>query len=237
METVLLIEDDKTIVAGLQAVFSFHGLTLLHAANGAAGLSLAAEAHPDLLIIDIMLPDIDGFDLCRHIRENDAAVPIIFLSAKSQESDKLLGFELGADDYVTKPFSAKELLARVKANLKRVRGVPVPRQPQRQESAVLLGSCRIDLENFMVERGGRTFRLTAKEQKVLRLLVENLNGVVARDTIIDRVWGDEYSPAIKTIDNIIRRLRIKIEDDPRTPRYIVNIHGAGFKLVTAPKKS
>ncbi len=225
-EKILIIEDDPTIIEGLVIAFEFHGYELLTAQNGIEGLAHFRDGRPALVIIDIMLPDIDGYDICKKIRESDDSIPLIFLTAKNQESDKLLGFELGADDYVTKPFSAKELIARVKVHLKK-RDKTV--QQNRAELPVI-GSVQIDFDNFVLIRNDERIPLSPKEQKILKLLHENPDRVVSRDEIIDGVWGEEYDPNIKTIDNFIGKLRKKIEADPKKPKYLLNVFGAGFKL-------
>ncbi len=226
-EKILIIEDDPTIIEGLITAFEFHGFKLYTGINGMQGIDLLKKEKPELVIIDIMLPDIDGFDICKKIRETDQSLPIIFLTAKNQESDKLLGFELGADDYVTKPFSARELIARVKVHLKRVKNsdseIPINR-------GMIIGKAQIDFENYTLKKEEIIYNLSPKEMKILKLLCENPNTVVSRDRIIDVVWGGEYDPNIKTIDNFIGKLRKKIEDDPKKPIYILNVFGAGFKL-------
>jgi DNA-binding response OmpR family regulator len=176
-----------------------------------------------------MLPGLDGYDICKKIRKEDQHIPIIMLTAKSQESDKLLGFELGADDYVTKPFSVKELVARVKAVLKRsVQG----NQYKNDEKAELvkLGKAIINFKNFTIIREGIEYTLSPKECDILKLLVENPGEVIDRNRIIDVVWGDEYFPSPRTIDNFILKLRNKIEEDPKNPVHILTAHGTGYKL-------
>ncbi len=227
MKKILIIEDDPTIIEGLITAFEFHGFELFIGMNGKQGIELFENKKPELIIIDIMLPDIDGFDICKKIREENKAIPIVFLTAKNQESDKLLGFELGADDYVTKPFSARELIARVKVHLKRADN-SVNQQQMNQE--VFIGKAQINFENYTIKKNEIICYLTPKEMKILKLLYDNPNTVVSRDRIIDEVWGNEYDPNIKTIDNFIGKLRKKIEDNPKNPIYIINVFGAGFKL-------
>lgn len=224
MKKILIIEDDVTIVRGLEAAFKFHGFELVTAGEGTEGLALLESKKPDLIILDIMLPGLDGFATCKKIREYDEDIPIIILSAKTQESDKLLGFELGADDYVTKPFSARELVARVNANLKRV-GKKAP-----DTGEVHVGKVIINLNNFTLSREGREYALSPKEHDILKFFIENPDKVISRDRIIDTVWGDDYFPTPKTVDNFIRKLRTKIEEDPRNSRHILTVHGAGYKF-------
>jgi DNA-binding response OmpR family regulator len=224
MNKILIIEDDKTIVEGLTTALEFHGYEVLAAYNGSEGLKLLSGRKPDLVILDIMLPDHDGFEICKRIRQQQGHLPIIMLTARSEESDKLLGFELGADDYVTKPFSARELMARVRAVLKR--SVPAPQLPQ----TVHIGSAAVHLEDFTISRGDREYPLSPKEQAILKLLVDHPDTVISRERIIDEVWGDEYFPTPKTIDNFIRKLRLKIEEAAAAPRHILTVHGVGYKL-------
>lgn len=228
MKKILVIEDDRTIVQGLEAALKFHDFLVCSAGDGPAGLKMLKEENPDLVILDIMLPGLNGFETCRYIRENTQQIPIIILSAKSEESDKLLGFELGADDYVTKPFSARELVARVKANLKRSRG------EEASKSIVQVGNARINFGNFTITHGEKEYALSPKEHGILKLLVFNPEKVITRTHVIDAVWGDEYFPTPKTIDNFIRKLRTKIEKDPAKPEYILTVHGAGYKFKPKP---
>jgi DNA-binding response OmpR family regulator len=224
MKKILIIEDDQTIVKGLETAFKFHGFGVLSAGSSEKGLPLFQQAKPDLVILDIMLPGLDGFEACKKIREQDQGVPVIMLTAKSQESDKLLGFELGADDYVTKPFSAKELIARVKAVLKRTSQVPVPKH------TVTIGGAVVNFDNFTTAKGGEECTLSPKEHAILKLFVDHPDTMISRSRIIDEVWGDEYFPSPKTIDNFVVKLRSKIEDNPKKPRYILTVHGAGYKF-------
>jgi DNA-binding response OmpR family regulator len=224
MTKILIIEDDPTILSALANAFAFFDFTVMTAGSSEAGLERYSHENPDLIILDVMLPGIDGFELCRKIRQQDKRIPIVMLTAKNQESDKLLGFELGVDDYVTKPFSAKELIARVRAILKR--------SQNRQEGSlpILVGEVEILFEKFIVKREGKELALSPKELDILKLLIENPEKVISRDQIIDHVWGDEYFPSPKTIDNFIVKLRGKIENDPKNPCHIITVHGAGYKF-------
>jgi len=226
MRKILIIEDDKTIVEGLEAAFTFHGFTLLSAGNGEDGFFLLGSEKPDVVILDVMLPGFDGFEICKKIRERDRRIPIIMLTAKGGESDKLRGFETGADDYVTKPFSARELIARVNAVLKRS-GVPVKEE---QKQVFTVGNVSVNFDNFTVKREGEELSLSLKEYEILRLLMDNPDTVISRDRIIDDIWGEDYYPNPKTIDNFILKLRNKIEEDPRDPRHILAVHGVGYKF-------
>jgi DNA-binding response OmpR family regulator len=224
MAKLLIIEDDATIVEGLETIFAHHGFAVLHAPDGEAGMGLFRADPPDLVILDIMLPGNNGFQVCREIRDLNRDVPIVMLTAKSQESDKLMGFELGADDYVTKPFSAMELLARVKALLRRGAGSSAAAR------TIKLGDALINFDNFTVEKGRQTLVLSPKERDILKLLAEHPDTVISRSRMIDEVWGDEYFPNPKTIDNFIRKLRAKVEANPQKPVHIQSVHGAGYIL-------
>ncbi len=226
MAKILIIEDDPTIVDGLQDTLEFHDYSVTVAGNGKEGIQRFREDGPDLVILDIMLPGVDGFEVCKKLKQLDVEVPVIMLTAKSQESDKLLGFELGADDYVTKPFSLKELVARVKVALKRG-----GKSMHKEETALItVGAAQINFKNFLVTRGGEEFPLSPKELEILKLLVENPGEVIDRNRIIDVVWGDEYYPSPRTIDNFILKLRTKIEPDPKAPVHLLTVHGAGYKF-------
>lgn len=222
MKNILIIEDDRTILEGLEDTFKFHGFEVSTALNGMDGLNLFEKKEPDLIILDIMLPEHDGFEICKKIRKQNKRIPIIILTAKSQESDKLLGFELGADDYVTKPFSIKELLARVNAVLKRI--------DNKMEKHYKTKNIDINFKNFELKKDNKTFQLSPKECEILELLVNNPNEVISRNRIIDDIWGDDYFPSPRTIDNFILKLRKKIEDNPKTPKHIITVHGAGYKF-------
>ncbi len=229
MRKVLIIEDDRTIVEALADTFRFHDFEVATAANGKDGYRLFARRKPDLIILDIMLPGLDGYDICKKIRKQDQHIPIIMLTAKSQESDKLLGFELGADDYVTKPFSVKELVARVKAVLKRsIRENQKTKEEKREP--VKVGKAIINFKNFTINREGVEYTLSPKECEILKLLVGHPGEVIDRNRIIDVVWGDEYFPSSRTIDNFILKLRNKIEEDPKNPAHILTAHGSGYKF-------
>ena len=231
MSKILIIEDDRTIVEALEDTFRFHEFEVFTAVNGRDGCTGFREQRPDLIILDIMLPGLDGFDVCKKIKSEDPLVPIVMLTARSGESDKLLGFELGADDYVTKPFSVKELVARVKAVLKRsaYRTTEPPEQEQKEDEFVV-GDAVINFKHFTVTNNNVEYALSPKECEILKLLVYHPEEVIDRDRIIDVVWGNEYFPSPRTIDNFILKLRGKIERDPKSPVHLITVHGAGYKL-------
>jgi len=227
MAKILIIEDDKTIIEGLEDTLRFHDFIVFTAGDGKEGMDRFAREDPDLVILDIMLPGVDGFEVCRKIKQLNKDVPVIMLTAKNQESDKLLGFELGVDDYVTKPFSVRELTARVKAVLKRSAKTPAAAE---NENIVRVGRAEINFKNFTVTREGIEYSLSPKECEILKLLVEHPDEMIDRNRIIDVVWGDDYFPSPRTIDNFILKLRNKIEQDPKNAVHILTVHGAGYKF-------
>lgn len=224
MRKILIIEDDKTIIQGLEAAFTFHGFELLSAGNSDDGLFLLGSEKPELVILDVMLPGHDGFEILEKIRQQDPHLPIIMLTARSREEDKLRGFELGADDYVTKPFSAKELIARITALFKRTGG------ERKDKQSLKIGQVTVNFTNFTITRDGEELPLSPKEYEILKLLTDNPDRVIRRLDIIDKVWGDDYFPNPKTIDNFILKLRNKIEETPKAPNHILTVHGVGYKF-------
>jgi DNA-binding response OmpR family regulator len=225
MSKILIIEDDDILQQGLVEILQFHGFQTLSARDGRLGLEGYRQQHPDLIVLDIMLPGVDGYEICRQVRRRDETTPILMLTARDRENDKLLGFELGADDYLTKPFSLKELVARVQALLKRTA------LEKDAPATVRIGDAEVLFRRFEIRRGGKTVELTPKENAILQLLVAHSPEVVSRDRIIDQVWGDEYDPSPRTIDNFILKLRQKIERDPARPEHLLTVHGAGYKLI------
>jgi len=225
VQTLLIIEDDPAILLGLKKNLSFEGYRVLTASEGEKGLELAFDAKPDLILLDVMLPGVNGFEICRTIRRHDATVPILIISAKDQEIDKIMGLELGADDYITKPFSVKEVVARVKAALRRTTALE-------QEVEVLsFGRSEIDFQGRALRVDGEDVEVSPREFDLLQYLARNPNRVLARDQILNRVWGYDYYGTARTIDNFIQKLRRKVEDDPESPRYIVTVRGVGYKFV------
>jgi len=223
METILIIEDDFAMRRGLQDNFEYQGYVVLTAADGEQGLNAALDEKPDLIILDIMLPKINGYEICRLLRGKDITVPIIMLTAKGQESDIILGLNLGADDYVTKPFSIKELLARVEAFLRRRR----KQQPSRYQ----FGECQLDITARTLTRDGQEIKLTPKEFALLHLFLRKVNCVLTRDEILNRVWGYSCFVTQRSIDRFVTTLRHKIEPDSRRPTYIQTIREIGYKFV------
>ena len=223
MPRILIVDDEPAMVRGLEDNFRFEGYQTLSATTGKEGLALALREAPDLILLDIMMPEMSGWDVLRALRQKGLDVPVIMLTARGEEVDRVLGLELGADDYVTKPFSLRELLARVRAVLRR----PGPRV-KFEEFA--FGDVRIRLRGRQVFKAGLEVRLTRKEFDLLRHLVEHRGEVVTRDRLLDEVWGYEQFPTTRTVDTHILRLRQKFEKDPEHPAWILTVHGQGYKF-------
>jgi DNA-binding response OmpR family regulator len=225
MKRILVIEDEPQMLIGLRDNLELEGFEVLTAADGEEGLQKATTLRPDLVILDLMLPRRNGFEVCRELRARANQTPIVMLTARSQETDKVLGFELGADDYVTKPFSITELLARVKAVLRRTAArPPAPETCQ-------IGDVDIDFRTHQARRGSRRLDFTAREFDLLRYLVAHRGEVVTRDQLLNHVWGYEEFPTTRTVDNFVAKLRQKLESSPREPEHILTVHGAGYKFV------
>ena len=225
MPTILLVEDEYPMRVALEDAFRHYGYEVVSAADGEVGLRLIEETTPDLVILDVMLPHMDGFEVCRQLRQHGFMKPILMLTARSQEVDKVIGLELGADDYVTKPFGDRELLARVKALLRRASHEPSELVNYR------FGTVDIDFTHFTGEKNGRSLRLTSTEFSLLHLLISQKGNVLTREELLNKVWGYEFFPQSRTVDNHILRLRQKLEDDPNHPRHILTVHGLGYKFV------
>ncbi|HUU28540.1 MAG TPA: response regulator transcription factor [archaeon] len=224
MEKILIIEDEERILMALEDDLRLEGYEVSSAKDGLQGCSMAEEQAFDLIILDIMLPKMDGFEVCKKLRQSGITTPILILTAKSQEIDKVLGLELGADDYVTKPFSPRELLARVKALLRRVK------QTRQGIDKYLFGDIEVDFKKYEAQKSGQPMFLTALEFALLHFLVQHKNLVVSRDSILDEVWGDDVCVFPRTVDTHIAHLRKKIEDDPANPKYIIGVRGIGYKF-------
>lgn len=223
---ILIIEDDPDMSMGLRDNLEFEGYEVLSSSDGEAGLELAREHHPHCILLDIMLPGMDGFEVCQRLREERIRVPIIMLTARGQEIDKVRGLELGADDYVTKPFGVQELLARIRAVLRRVRDPAL-----RREDEVRIGDARVSFLSGKVIRGDQEFALGYYEGEVLKQLLVTTGQVVDRKKMLKEIWGVENEPMNRSVDNHIVSLRRKVEEDPSRPRHILTVHGLGYKLV------
>lgn len=223
MYKILIIEDDKNILIGLVDNLKMAGYTPLTAQDGEEGLRKARTENPDLIVLDIMLPKLSGFDVCRQLKGEGNTTPIIILSALGQETDKVLGLELGADDYVTKPFSPREFLVRIKAVLRR------SQNPPRAQEIYEFGSVKVDFKKYQVFRNGREVKLTSAEFKILKILVANKDEPVSRHAILAEIWSDDVTT--RTVDTHIWNLREKLEDDPSSPRHIITVHRIGYKFI------
>lgn len=224
---LLVVEDDAHIRLGLCDALRAEGYDVTDCCHGGEAIALIRQRTPDLVVLDIMLPGKSGYDVCREVRAAKSRVPILMLSAKGQEIDKVVGLELGADDYVTKPFSLRELLARVQALLRRA--APETNASDIPEE-IAFGNVRIDSKALRGKRGRETFDVTPRELKVLSVLWRERGNAVARDTILNEVWGIEYFGTTRTLDQLVVKLRQKIEDVPGEPRWLVTVHGHGYRL-------
>ena len=224
MSLILVIEDERAILEGLRDNLEFEGYRVLTASDGESGLNLAREQKPDVIVLDLMLPRLSGYEVCRKLRAENIAIPILMLTARGEETDRVLGLDLGADDYVTKPFSIRELAARVRALLRRSKSDPsMPRE-------VRFGGVHVDFERYEASRDGDAVDLTRKEFAVLQMLAARPGIAVSRDQLLEQVWGYHAQQSTRTVDNHIATLRAKL-DVQGEPRHLVTIHGVGYKLV------
>jgi two-component system response regulator RegX3 len=224
MAKVLVVEDEQSLREALVFFLEKEGHEVSVAVDGEEAISVFDKSGADIILLDLMLPKVDGNQVCKHIRQS-SNVPIIMLTAKDSEIDKIVGLEIGADDYITKPYSTRELLARIKAVLRRQVEPPLT-----VESVIVAGELRLDSDRHVVTLNGNPLTLPLKEFELLELLMENVNRVLTRGQIIDRVWGSNYFGDTKTLDVHIKRLRSKVEEDPARPKYIQTVRGLGYKL-------
>jgi two-component system alkaline phosphatase synthesis response regulator PhoP len=225
MKRVLVIEDDVDLLTGLKDNLEVEGYEVVTAADGEEGLAKAIRSNPSAIILDLMLPGLNGFDICRSLNERGVAVPILMLTARSDDTDKVLGLELGADDYVTKPFNIHELLARIRAMIRRASG------GRSAAECLTIGEVKIDLRHQRAQKGHRTISLSSLECDVLRHLTARQGEIVSRDQLLKTVWGYQTSCTTRSVDNLIGRLRQKIELDPHKPLHILTVHGTGYRFV------
>ncbi len=227
---ILLAEDDPHIREGLVAALESEGYRVTAAANGSQALARHAKGSYDLILLDVMMPEVNGFDVCRQIRRRDRTVPIIMLTAKSEEIDKVVGLELGADDYVTKPFGVRELLARIAAVRRRaIPPAPTTAPPPTPEPVFRFGAVTVDRKTMRATRGRKSEDLTARELKLLELFIAHPNEVLSRDRLLNEAWGVNYLGTTRTLDQHIAQLRKKIESEPDTPTAIQTVHGVGYR--------
>jgi DNA-binding response OmpR family regulator len=222
-QRILIIEDEPDMALGLRDTFEFKGYAVSVARDGEEGLNQALAEKPDLIILDVMMPRMSGLDVCRQLRDRNVDAPIIMLTARGQEMDKVIGLETGADDYVTKPFSLQELLARVRAHLRR--------RARRSIETYHFGDIDLDFKRYQASKDGRPLDLSPREYEILKYLVERRGETVTREQLLDEVWGIDNYPLTRTIDNHIAKLRHKIEPMPAEPRYIITIHRIGYKFL------
>ena len=218
---ILVVEDDLSILTGLSMNLKFEGYEVLQAQDGKTGLARALEGEPDLAVLDIMLPEMNGYEVIKELRRRGNQLPVVMLSAKGMERDKILGLDLGADDYVVKPFGLQELLARIKAVLRR---------RYRASEVISFGDVAVDLNARTVSRAGAAVELTAQEFKLLAHLVANPGRTYNREELISGAWGYDYQGTARTVDNFIRQLRQKFEPDPEAPRHFVTVRGLGYRF-------
>ena len=221
----LVVEDDPAISTGLKASLETEGYKILVVNDGEEGLNAAMNENPTLILLDIMLPSMSGLEICMKLRNKGVVTPIIMLTARTEEADKLLGFELGADDYVTKPFSMKELLARIKAILKRRVAI------EDSFDFYEFDDVKVNFKNMETTKGDKHVKMSLKEYELLKFFIRHIDEVVTRNTLLDEVWGYDVFPTTRTVDNYIMMLRKKIETNPAIPKHIQTIHSAGYKFV------
>ena len=229
MIRILVVEDDPAILRIVADNLRYEGYDVITAQDGEAGARLQRAQKPDLIVLDLMMPRLGGLELCRRLRGDGIQTPILMLTAKSEEADRVAGLDLGADDYMTKPFSVKEFLARVRALLRRV-------QPQQNlPNELRFGDVEVDFRRYEARRFGKSVEMTRKEFAILRFLASRAGEVVVRDELLNEVWGYEAFPVSRTVDNHVAGLRAKLEADPSSPVYIRTVHGVGYKFTGDPE--
>lgn len=226
MTKILLVEDEPKMQQVIKDNLELEGYEIDISGDGKTGLQKLLNNSYALVLLDVMLPEMSGFDVCKQARQKGILTPVIFLTAKGEEIDKVLGLELGADDYITKPFGLRELLARAKAVLRRSEG-----SAGGMSEKMVLGSVEIDFKTYNANRAGTNLQMTPKEFEILRFLWQHRNQTVSRDQLLTNVWGYDETLSTRTIDNFILKLRQKIEEDPARPKFIITIHGVGYKLL------
>jgi DNA-binding response OmpR family regulator len=230
MKKILIVDDEVNMVNGLKDNLEFEGYEVDTAMEGRTGLQKAVQNRYDLILLDIMLPEVSGFDICKAARKEGVNTPIIMLTAKGEEIDKVLGLELGADDYMTKPFSLRELLARIKAILRRA---PDSKNGNAEPEFVHIGNVKVSFKNYTAFEGIKEIKMSYKEFEILHFLYQNEGKTIPRDDLMSNVWGIDYDITTRTVDNFILKLRQKIETDPNNPKIILTVHGVGYKMIVS----
>jgi two-component system alkaline phosphatase synthesis response regulator PhoP len=225
MAKILIVEDEPNMVSGLRDNFEFEGYQVITAPDGVAGLERALSESPDIVILDVMMPRMSGLDVCKQLKAKKPSLPIIMLTARGQEVDKVVGLELGADDYVTKPFSIRELLARVKAVLRRAGIIAKPSEK------IAFGDVEVNFKSCQVSKKGKAVDFSSKEFDLLKFFLHHPGETLSRDRLLEEVWGYDHFPTTRTVDAFVVRLRQKVEPRPEEPRFILTVHGTGYKFV------
>lgn len=228
---ILVAEDDKHIREGLRDALEFEGYDVFEAADGSRALEVYAKQHPDLILLDVMMPRKNGYDVCREIRRGNPDIPIIMLTAKGEEIDKVLGLELGSDDYITKPYSLRELTARIAAVLRRSTRQPENQNSECQGDELKFGSVRVDLKRLIAVTPGGELELSFREAELLKYFMSHADIVLDRDRILAEIWGMNYHGFSRTLDQHIVQLRKKIEPDPKKPTHIKTVYGIGYRFI------
>lgn len=228
MKSILIIEDDPAIAKGLKESLEDEHFHILTASDGREGYEMAKKEKPDLILLDLMLPTMNGQDVCRKLREDDVTIPILMLTSKKEDTDKILGLELGADDYITKPFNLRELHARIKANLRR------SEIKHKEVSIYSFADLEIDFKKQKVKKNGQSIQFSTKELEILHFFIQHDDEIVSREMLLDEVWGYDVFPTTRTVDNYILNLRKKIEEDPTNPLYILTIPKSGYRFNSVP---
>ena len=233
-KTILIVDDEQPIIDMLVYNLEKEGYNTLEATDGEKAVDIALNNTPDLILLDIMIPKMDGLSVCKRIRHT-LNVPIIMLSAKGEEIDKILGLELGADDYITKPFSIRELMARIKANLRKGKGSYEDGKIEANTNKIIVGDLQLDVDKFETRVKNKVIDLTLREFEVFKYLANQLGQVVTRETLLEKVWGYEYYGDIRTVDVTVRRIREKIEEDTSNPKILITKRGVGYYIATGDK--
>ena len=228
MKRILIIEDDPAISKGLKESLEDEHYHVITASDGKEGYELSLKENPDLILLDLMLPTMNGQEVCRKLREENVIVPILMLTSKREDADKVIGLELGADDYITKPFNLRELHARIKANLRR------SDFSHKEVSIFSFADFEIDFKKQKSKKNGQAIQFSTKEYEILHFFIQHDDEIVSRDMLLDEVWGYDVFPTTRTVDNYILNLRKKIEEDPTQPKYILTIHKSGYRFISKP---